>query len=178
MGHITPNTPVRGVSKTMGQSFLQQWWPAIAFIAILLVMTKGFTRPPCSFLPGLCSVGRSLFTDQGEEPRSSDESADPIEHVTTRNFEDKVLRAKGPVMVDFYATWCRPCRALSPVLAELADEVADARIVKVDVDKNSELAARYGVSSIPNLIVFKNGRPAGHHMGLADKAVLKRLLLD
>jgi thioredoxin 1 len=178
MGNITQNKQIRESIKKMRSPFLQHWWPTIGFIAILLVITKCFTSPPCSFIPGLCSIGRSLFTSQEQEPMSSDQSADAIEHVTTQNFEDKVLRMKVPVLVDFYATWCRPCRALSPVLAELADEISDAKVVKVNIDENPELTARYGVSSIPNLIVFKNGEPAGRHVGPADKASLKRLLLD
>jgi len=99
-----------------------------------------------------------------------------IEHVDTAQFESKVLRSESPVLVDFYADWCGPCRALSPVLEELARENPGARIVKVDVDENPELAVRYRVDTIPRLVVFKDGQPVAQHSGLANKARLNALL--
>jgi thioredoxin 1 len=99
-----------------------------------------------------------------------------VEHANESNFDQLVLKSDLPVLVDFYADWCGPCRMIAPVLEELAKETPDARIVKVDVDQASQLAARYGVSSIPNLIVFKDGDIATRHVGLASKAQLKSLL--
>ncbi len=92
-------------------------------------------------------------------------------------FEDAVLRARKPVLVDFWATWCGPCRALAPALDELAREVAGrARIVKVDVDENPDLARQYDVSSIPCLVIFKGGREAKRIVGLTPKARIAEAL--
>lgn len=80
------------------------------------------------------------------------------EHITDKQFEEVVLKSQGPVMVDFFAEWCGPCKMAAPVLDELADEYKDkVRIVKLDVDQ-SELAGNYGVMSIPTVMVFKGGK--------------------
>ncbi|MGW8257692.1 MAG: thioredoxin [Thermoguttaceae bacterium] len=99
-----------------------------------------------------------------------------IEHVDQEDFNRLVLQSSEPVMVDFYAEWCGPCRALSPLLEEFARETPGAKIVKVNVDENQELAAQYGINSIPSLLVFNNSKLTGRHVGLADKAVLKELI--
>ena len=99
-----------------------------------------------------------------------------VEHANDNDFSQLVLDADVPVLVDFYADWCGPCRMIAPVLNELASETTDAKIVKVDVDRNPELAARYRISSIPNLLVFKEGKVVRNHVGLANKAQLKALI--
>jgi len=99
-----------------------------------------------------------------------------IEHINESNFNEKVLRSSVPVLVDFYAEWCGPCKALAPVLEEVAQEIPNAKIVKVNVDENYELASRYDITSIPSLLVFKNSSLAERHEGLANKAALKSLL--
>ncbi len=99
-----------------------------------------------------------------------------IEHADESDFAVKVLQSNAVVLVDFYADWCMPCRMLGPVLEELAREAPDVRIVKVNVDENPGLAIRYRVTSIPYLLVFRDGKPVAQHVGLADKATLRALL--
>jgi len=95
--------------------------------------------------------------------------------VDDANFEQKVLKAKTPVLVDFWAPWCRPCLMAAPVLEELAEEYVDRiTIAKLDVDQNARTAARYNIMAIPNLIIFKDGKPVSQIIGYKPKAELKR----
>lgn len=91
------------------------------------------------------------------------------------NFESLVLQANGPVLVDFYADWCPPCRIQAPILDDFARESPDVLVVKVDVDQSPNLAASYGISSIPNLKVFRNGQVVNEHVGVAKKDQLRAL---
>jgi len=100
----------------------------------------------------------------------------PID-VNEADFDQLVLKSKTPVLVDFWAPWCRPCMMTAPILEELANEYAGKlTIAKVNVDQNNKIAAQYGVMSIPNLIIFKNGKPAAQIVGFKPKAELKRTL--
>ena len=92
---------------------------------------------------------------------------------TKENFTKEVLKNKKPVLVDFNAEWCPPCQALHPILEELAEEQDDFRIVTVDIDEYSDLAEEYNVSSIPCLVVFKDGEEVDRRLGMQSK---KRLL--
>jgi thioredoxin 1 len=95
--------------------------------------------------------------------------------VDDASFEQKVLKSEIPVLVDFWAPWCRPCLMAAPVLDELADEYAGrVNFAKLDVDQNNKTAAKYGIMAIPNLIIFKNGEPISNIVGYKPKAELKR----
>lgn len=93
------------------------------------------------------------------------------------DFDEKVLKAKNPVLVDFWATWCRPCLMVAPIVDELAEKYSGKiDFVKVDVDQNPKTAASYNVMSIPTILIFKNGKPVSHMVGLRPKAELARNL--
>ncbi len=91
-----------------------------------------------------------------------------IKHLTTENF-DEFIRSEKKVLVDFWATWCGPCKMVAPVLEEIASEDPDFKIAKVDVDQNPELAARFAVRSIPAMVLFKDGEQAGVTVGAQPK---------
>ena len=100
-----------------------------------------------------------------------------ITDVTDNNFQSEVLENDKPVLVDFWAPWCGPCRVIAPSLEEIADEQSEQlRIVKLNVDENQQTAAKYGVMSIPTLIVFKNGAPAHTIVGALPKKRLQQEL--
>ncbi|MFO7772767.1 MAG: thioredoxin [Dehalococcoidia bacterium] len=93
------------------------------------------------------------------------------------NFQNVVLQSKSPVMVDFWAQWCAPCLATAPVLEELADEYAGKiDFAKVDVDANGALAARYGITSIPTMLIFRGGQPVQQVIGYKPRKELKKVL--
>jgi len=100
-----------------------------------------------------------------------------LRHVTRQTFATEVLQSPVPVLVDFYADWCGPCRMLSPTLERLAAEFAgQVQIVKVNIDHDSELASLYQVSSIPTLLVLQQGRVVGRTTGLASESNLRTVL--
>ena len=96
-------------------------------------------------------------------------------HVTAANFEQEVLQADEPVLVDFWADWCTPCHAVAPVLERIAEE-RNLKLVKVNYDEEQDLADRYGVQSIPNIILFEDGSPKAQTIGAQPKSALERAL--
>ena len=100
-----------------------------------------------------------------------------IDQVTDSNFQDEVLLSDKPVLVDFWAEWCGPCKMIGPILEELAPEMdGKIKIVKVDVDSNSQTAMNYAIRSIPTLIIIKDGSVAAQHIGAASKAQLENFI--
>ena len=97
--------------------------------------------------------------------------------VTEATFEEEVLKSETPVLVDFWAEWCGPCHAVAPVLDKIVEERADQlKLVKVNIDEEQELSQRYGVMSIPTMILFKDGAPAAAAVGAQPKSALERTL--
>ncbi len=100
-------------------------------------------------------------------------SNDAIVHVTDASFEDDVLKASQPVLVDFWAAWCGPCKMIAPILDELAGTYeGKIKIAKMDVDANKETPAKFNIRGIPTLIIFKNGEPDSTKVGALSKAQL------
>lgn len=97
-------------------------------------------------------------------------------HITKENFESEVLNSDRPVLIDFWASWCGPCQMLLPVIEELAGEVTDAKICKINVDEQPELAEKYSVMTIPTLIVIKDGKVAQKSVGVIPKAQILELI--
>ena len=97
--------------------------------------------------------------------------------VKTTDFEQKVLKSEKAVLVDFWAEWCGPCHAVSPILERIADErQAELKLVKVNIDEEQELAMRYGIQSIPTMILFRDGEPAAAVIGARPKGAIESAL--
>ena len=109
----------------------------------------------------------------------SDKSSmsDNIVHISDSSFEQEVIQAEGPVLVDFWAEWCRPCKMIAPILEELADEYdGKLKVCKMDVVANTDTAPKYGIRGIPTLIVFNNGDVAGTKVGPLSKSQLSAFI--
>ena len=96
--------------------------------------------------------------------------------LTKSNFQEEVLNSSKPVLVDFWASWCGPCRMVSPIVDEIAEERQDIKVGKVNVEEQPELASQFGIMSIPTLMVFKNGKIANQAMGARPKAQILSML--
>lgn len=96
--------------------------------------------------------------------------------ITKENFAQEVLQSEKPVLLDFWASWCGPCRMLSPIVDEVAEERSDIKVGKVNVDEQPDLAAQFGVMSIPTLLVFKNGKLVNQTVGARPKSGVLALL--
>lgn len=99
--------------------------------------------------------------------------------ITQANFNDEVLKSAQPVLIDFWAPWCGPCRTIAPIVEQLAGELAGRlKVGKLNVDENGAIASQYGVMSIPTLMVFKNGEPVERVVGLRSKKDLQAAILS
>ena len=99
-----------------------------------------------------------------------------ITTITKDNFENEIVKADNPVLVDFWASWCGPCRMLSPTIDEIAEEHPEIKVCKINIDDEAELAIRHGVMSVPTLMVFKNGEIAQTAVGVRPKDEILDLL--
>jgi thioredoxin 1 len=128
------------------------------------------------------SILESPFWEEADRPRRLN-TAIPVkgsslaDAVTEQTFEQEVLQSETPVLVDFWAEWCGPCHAVSPILERIAEErQGELRLVKVNIDEEQGLAMRYGIASIPTMVLFKNGEPAQVAIGAQPKGALERSL--
>ena len=97
-------------------------------------------------------------------------------HITKENFENEVLKSDRPVLLDFWAIWCGPCRMVSPIIDEIAEETTDKKVCKINVDEQPELAQAFGVMSIPTLVVMKDGEVVGQSVGVKSKEAILHML--
>jgi thioredoxin 1 len=147
--------------------------------------------PPPPYASPVLMVSTESAEAKPESPRSGDRplevartvphpeeklAAGTVLHVNEDTFEQHVLRSNVPVLVDFYASWCGPCKRLAPTLEQVATESPQAKVVKVDIDNNPKLAAQYGIRSLPSLLVFKDGRVVAKQQGAVAKSRLKAML--
>lgn len=104
-------------------------------------------------------------------------ASDKIQNVTDASFENDVLKSAQPVLIDFWATWCGPCRAIAPVVEQLAGEYAGkVKVVKVNIDENPKTPTQYDVRSIPTLLMFKEGKVVGQIVGAVPKPKIEELV--
>lgn len=96
--------------------------------------------------------------------------------ITNENFENEVVRSEIPVLVDFWAEWCGPCRMIAPIVHEIAEHRSDIKVCKVNVDNNPQLCNQFGIDSIPTLLLFKNGEVSAKSIGYSNKAVLESFI--
>ena len=108
--------------------------------------------------------------------RSQEDLYMSVIHINKSNFQNEVLNSEKPVLLDFWAPWCGPCRMVSPVVDEIASERGDIKVGKVNVDEQPELAAQFGVMSIPTLVVMKNGKLANKTVGAKPKTQILTML--
>jgi thioredoxin len=115
--------------------------------------------------------------DFANVPTSEDSMSDNVIHATDADFDTQVLQSSEPVLVDFWAQWCGPCKMIAPALDELAQTYAGrAKVVKVDIDKNQAVALKYHVRSIPMLLLFKDGQVQATQIGAVGKAQLAQII--
>jgi thioredoxin 1 len=123
----------------------------------------------------IVAFGKNRALRHVEPVQGQDERNQVATTATTETFEAEVLKSGGKVIVDFWAEWCGPCHAVSPVLDRIADE-HDVKLVKVNIDEQQDLAQRYGVASIPFMVLFENGEPQASAVGAMPKGSLEKAL--
>ncbi len=166
------------------KSQLHRHWPVVVVVCLALGLAIATTAVSVGHATGSGGTdqsasssekARSTKTNDGNRMSAVQSTAGTVK-VTESSFDDQVLNSDVPVLVDLYSEWCGPCHVQAPILDELAREIESAKIVKIDVDENQQLATRYKIRSIPTLLVFKNGEVVAWHQGVASKEQLKTLL--
>lgn len=115
-----------------------------------------------------------LQESQSSENKGGEEME--VLEVTSKNFEQEVLKSEKTVLIDFYATWCGPCKMLSPIVEEIAEENEDIKVVKIDIDKEQDIAVEYEIMSIPTLVVIKDGQEVNRSVGVIGKSDILELV--
>jgi len=139
----------------------------ILFIALLLFISNFVNKQNEIAINGVA---------QENVVKKEENDMDDIMSVTSENFEAEVLKSDKKVLIDFYADWCGPCKMLSPIVEEVAKENESIKVVKVNIDYNQALAVKYGVSSIPTLVVIENGETKNVSVGLISKEEVEALV--
>lgn len=129
------------------------------------------------FIAGLFAINGIL--KKQEKPAQNEnfkEEKMSILDVTSENFEKEVLKSEKPVLVDFYADWCGPCKMISPIVDEIAAENEDIKVCRINIDNEESLAVQYGIMSIPTLLVFKSGEVTNQTIGVVSKSEILEML--
>ena len=144
------------------------WFIIFAILVIAIILATKFIN----------KQGVETIQESKENTNALNEEEDSmnIMKVSDENFEQEVLNSNIPVLVDFYADWCGPCKMLSPIVDEVAKENDDIKVVKVNVDESQNTAIKYQVMSIPTLVVIKNGNEVNRSVGLIDKQEVLNLV--
>ena len=132
----------------------------IIFILALLAITFGYNY-----------LINQLTEEEGNDisKNINDENIEIMEIKNTEEFEKEVINSNQTVFIDFYATWCKPCKIMTPIIEEIAKEYKEIKFVKMDIDKNEELAIKYNIMSIPTMMIIKNGEVKKTFIGITDK---------
>lgn len=117
-----------------------------------------------------------MISQESKILNNQKEEKDMVIKVGNDNFEEEVLKSEKTVLIDFYADWCGPCQMLSPIVEKVAEENEDIKVVKLNIDEEQDLAIKYGVMSIPTLVVVKNGQEVNRVIGLVSKSEVEELI--
>ena len=140
----------------------------VIFISFLIII---------SIIVSKASIKENIVNnDIAERSKKQDSIITSGIEVNSKNFESEVINSDKKVLIDFYATWCGPCKIISPVLEEVATENEDIKLVKIDVDKNEDLAYKYGITAMPTIIVIENGQEINRSVGAISKEKILELL--
>ena len=144
------------------------------FLIIIFIASLLFINTMLNDQNNSTQVDVNNITNQNLESEVSSDME--VMSVSNENFEGEVLKSDKKVLIDFYADWCGPCKMLSPIVEEVARDNSDIKVVKINIDENEELAVKYGVASIPTLIVIENGEVKNIRVGLMSKSEVEELV--